>query len=308
MLVAVLILFIVFSFTSVADLSVSLASNSGSMESARNIKQQYEMESSINEALWRINSGADELVNLKADGVTIAWDSEKYLLSIGTENRQRESEIQLDLTESTPFSSAIASRTPIQTNGYFADVEEEHPVQQVDLIPTVDPAYFIINRAFIHHGDQTTWSKKDLQIEGIHIFLGNSVEISGLDLENSTLLFLGDDITFRGSNTIKAPAPVDSLPAVPAVVFMNPHTKFTLRYGTHVEGAVFCAGHLDIENAALTGPVLANSVTLTGNVDFRDDLHSDYYRWNMGFGNQHDYDWPKHVGRWRSVKWNKPIS
>ncbi|NQT63299.1 MAG: hypothetical protein HQ556_10115 [Candidatus Marinimicrobia bacterium] len=274
----------------------------------RNIKQQYAMESSINEALWRINSGADELVNLSAGGVTIAWDSENYHLSVGTENSQTESEILLDLTESTPFSSAIASRTPIQTNGYFADVEEDHPVQQVDLIPTVEPAYFIINRAVIHRGDQTAWSKKDLQIEGIHIFLGNNLEISDLDLENSTLLFLGDDITFRGSNTIKAPAPVDSLPAAPAVVFMNPHTTFTLRYGTHIEGAVFCAGHLDIENATLTGPVVANSVTLTGNVDFKDDLHPNYYRWNMGFANQHDYDWPKHVGRWRSVKWNKAIS
>ncbi len=308
MLVAVLMLFLVFSFTSVADLSASLASNSGSMESVRNIKQQYEMESNINQAMWRINSGADELVNLSADGVTIVWDAENYLLSVGTENARTESEIQLDLTERTPFSSAIASLTPIQTNGYFADVEEAHPVQQVDLLPTIDPAYFIINRAIIHHGDETTWSTEDLQIEGIHIFLGNNLVISGLDLENSTLLFLGENIFFSENNTIKAPAPVDALPADPAVVFMSPHTKFTLKYGTHIEGAVFCASHLDIENATLTGPVLANSVTLTGNVDFRDNLMPDYYRWNMGFGDQNDYDWPKHVGRWKSVKWNKPIS
>ena len=310
MLIAVLIIFLVLSFTSIADLSVSLSANSTSnkMMSVEDIKQQYSIESNINKALWKINSGEDDLVNLTAGGVTIAWDADNYLLSIGTETENTESEVLLNLEENAPFSNAISSRTPIRMNGYFVDSEDEHPVQQVAQLPTLDPTYFIVNRTVIHHGDETTWSKQSLQIEGVHIFLGNNLKISGLNLENSTLLFLGDDIVFSGRNTINAPPPVDSLPAVPAVVFMNPQTEFTLRYGTHIEGAVYCAGHLDIENAALSGPVLANSVTLTGNVDIRDDLHPEFYRWNMGFGHQPDYDWPKYVSRWKAMKWNEPLS
>jgi len=308
MLIAVLMVFVIFSFTSVANLSIAYIANSSSTGTTQNIKQLYEMESQINEALWRINSGPDDLVNVSSEEATIIWDSQHNTLSIGTETYKVRSEVQLDLSTDTPFSSAIASRTPIDMNGYFADVEDEHPLQQVDQLPAIDPSYFIINRAVIHHSDQTTWSEKSLQVEGIHIFLGNNLEISGLNLVNSTLIFLGDNISFRGSNNIKAPAPVNSLAALPAVVFMNPHINFTLRYGTHIEGAVFSAGHLDIENAKLTGPVVANSVTLTGNVDFIDDAHPEYYRWQEGFGNMDSYDWPKHLKRLKSTQWNKILS
>jgi len=309
MLVAVLMVFVIFSFTSVADLNISYLANSDSRETAHTIKLQYEIESRINKAMWRINSGDDESVNMSSEGASVSWDPQLGILSIGTENDQTNSEVQLDLSENTPFSRALASKTRIKTYGYHVDIEEEHSLQQVDLLPELDPSYFIINRAIIHHGNQDSWSKQSLQIEGIHIFLGNNLEISDLNLENSTLLFLGDSITFNENNIVKAPVPLDSLDAAdPALVFMNPSTEFTLKWGTQVEGAIYCAGHLDIENATLTGPVVSNSITLTGNVDFIDDQHPEYYRWTRGFGNQDDYDWPKHVDQVRSTNRNKTLS
>ena len=299
MLVAVLMVFVVFSFTGVAALNVSQLSNSTLSGTSQNIKLQYELESRINKAMWRINSGKDQFVNLSSEGTKVEWDSQHHVLSVGVEAFNMQSEAQLDLSVKTPFMNALASKSRINTFWYDADIEEEHPIQQFDVLPTIDPAYFILNRAVIHDGDQSEWTKESLQIEGIHIFLGNNLEISGLNLDNSTLLFLGDNISFSGSNSIKAPIPVDDLKAVPAMVFMDPHTKFTLKYGTHIEGAIFCAGHLNVENATLTGPVVANSVTLTGNVDFIDDEHPEYYRWTEGFGNMHDYDWPKRVKNWK---------
>jgi len=74
MLVAVIMIFVVFSFTGVAVLNVSYLSSSSSIETIHNIKLQHEMESSINEALWIINSGTDSLVNVSSDGITTLWN------------------------------------------------------------------------------------------------------------------------------------------------------------------------------------------------------------------------------------------
>ncbi|MBC8193292.1 MAG: hypothetical protein ISR87_10480 [Candidatus Marinimicrobia bacterium] len=308
MLVAVLMVFVIFSFTGVAVLNVSYLSSSASMETVNNIKLQYEMESSINEALWRINSGRDSLVNYSSGGITTLWDPQLNILSVAVENYQMETEILLDLSSDTPFDRAISSNNPINTGGYTADVAEEHDIRQFDELPIVNYGYFLLNTAVVHHGNQESWSESSLQVEGIHIFLGNNLDISGLDLENSTLVFLGNDIVFSNDNIIKAPVPEDDTDAVPAVVLLNPYTSFNIQAGTHIEGAIYCAGQLNIEDATLTGPIVAKTINLTNDVDFIDENHPEYYRWTKGFGNKNDYDWPKHVARWRTAKWGKILS
>jgi hypothetical protein len=172
MLVAVLMVFVVFSFTGVAVLNVSYFSSSTAMETVNNIKLQYEMESSINQALWRINCGTDSLVNYSSGGITTLWNPQLSILSVGIENYQMETEILLDLSADTPFDRAIASNNPINTDGYVADAAAEHEIRQFDELPIVDYGYFLLNTAVIHHGNQSSWSENSMEIEGIHIFLG----------------------------------------------------------------------------------------------------------------------------------------
>jgi hypothetical protein len=308
MLVAVLMVFVVFSFTGVAVLNVSYFSSSTAMETVNNIKLQYEMESSINQALWRINCGTDSLVNYSSGGITTLWNPQLSILSVGIENYQMETEILLDLSADTPFDRAIASNNPINTDGYVADAAAEHEIRQFDELPIVDYGYFLLNTAVIHHGNQSSWSENSMEIEGIHIFLGNNLEISGLDLENSTLVFLGNNILFSDDNIIKAPLPEGSSDAVPAIVLLNPYTSFNIQAGTHIEGAIYCAGQLNIDNATLTGPIVAKTINLTNDINFIDEDHQEYYRWTKGFGNMNDYDWPKHIARWKTAKWSKILS
>ena len=138
--------------------------------------------------------------------------------------------------------------------------------------------------------------------------MGNNLEISGLNLENSTLVFLGTNILFSNDNILKAPVPAADADAVPALVLLDPDTNFDIQAGTHIEGAIFCAGQLNIQNATLTGPIVANHISLTADLNLIDADHQEYYRWNKGFGNKNDYDWPKHVSRWKSTKWNRILS
>ena len=308
MLVSILIVFAIFSFTGITALNMALSTNPVPVETTQSIKLQYEMETKINKALWQINSGADSYVNYSAEGTTVTWDPTRSILSVDIENSNLESEVVMDLSDDTPFHRALASNNPIRVYGNKANFEEKHEMRQFDELPVVDYAYFLLNRTIIHNGNQSSWSMDSLEIEGIHIFTGNNLEISGLNLENSTLVFEGRNIHFSNNNDIKAPIPSDSMDAVPAIVFMNPFTNFTLPEGSLVEGAIFCAGQINIENATLTGPVVANTIILSDNVDFVDEGHQEYYRWHKGFGKKSDYDWPKHISRSRTIKWNNVVS
>ncbi|MCF7922847.1 MAG: hypothetical protein K9M55_09110 [Candidatus Marinimicrobia bacterium] len=59
MQVAVLIIFLVFSYSGVVILNVSSLSSASSVETVNNIKLQDVIDSSIHEPLWRLNNGPD---------------------------------------------------------------------------------------------------------------------------------------------------------------------------------------------------------------------------------------------------------
>ncbi|NQV14280.1 hypothetical protein HQ531_02395, partial [bacterium] len=103
MLVAVLMIFVVFSYTGVAVLNVSYVSSSASRETVQNIKLQYAVESQVNETLWRINIGADSLVSETSDGITTLWDATSNILSVNVDMFEMEAEILMDLNEDTHF-------------------------------------------------------------------------------------------------------------------------------------------------------------------------------------------------------------
>ena len=305
MLAAVIMSFVVFTFAGMAVLNVSYLSSTTSGETVENIKLQYSAESTISEALWRINLGVDSLVNSSGDGTTCTWDALSQILSVSIDKFNSESEIYLDLSSDTHFNRSLASSTYINTYGYATDVEDEHRSRTFSFMPELDLQYFIDHADFIHHANDASWKSGALVDEAIHLFTGNNLNIENVTLDSSTFVFTGKGITFTGVNNLIAPVLADTLAALPALVFANPEYGFTLEAGTHIEGAIFCAGQIVLRGGSLSGPVIAQTIFLNHDIDFQDAEHGEYYRWTAGFKSKSTYDWPKQINRWRTDKWNR---
>ena len=324
MLVAVLMLFVVFSFTGVAALNVAYVSTSTSAETVNNIKLQYAMESSVNESLWRLNNGPDSLINVTTDGITTIFDPVLNTLSVNVDKFQMETEILLDLSEDTHFDRALASDESINTNGNTIDADEENQSRFFTFLPEVDMDYFTDNAVATHSNWFKRWDgdsdheDDEAFDEGIHIFTGSFIELRDMTLNNCTLVFTGRFVSFTNSNTISAPVPVDSADAMPALVFTNPGNYFYIAAeGSSndkediINGAIYTAGTIVLKKGELSGPIVGKTISLEDdmgyahNIRFRDSEHPWFYRWTAGFKNKSHYDWPKQIGRWKTKKWNK---
>ncbi len=324
MLVTVLMIFVVFSFTGVAVLNVAYLSNSGSTETINNIKLQYATESSINQSLWRINNGPDSLINTNADGITTVYNPELKTLCVKIDKFKMESEILMDLSEDTHFDRALASDETITTNGIETDFEEDHSSRNFTFMPEVDMDYFTANAVTVHNEWFKRWDgdseheDDEAFAEGIHIFTGSFIELRDMNLDNCTLVFTGRFVLFSNSNTINAPVPADSADALPAMVFTNPDNYFIVAAegSNHekedvINGAIYTAGTIILKKGELSGPIVGKTISLEDGVGyangirFRDLDHPWFYRWTKGFKNKSQYDWPKQIGRWKTLKWNK---
>lgn len=325
MLVAVLMVFVIFSFTGVAALNVSMLSQQTSHETINNIRLQYAMETSINKGLWRINNGPDSLINMNADGISTVFDPNLQTLCVKVDKFQMESEVLLDLSEDTHFDRALASDAAIETNGVTPDMDVENQSRSFSFMPEVDLDFFYDNAVAVHSNWFKSWNgdseheDDEAFAEGIHIFTGSFIELRDMDLSNCTLVFTGRFVVFSNSNTINAPVPADSTAdALPALVFTNPHNYFVVSAeGYHKEkedvinGAIYTAGTIILRKGELSGPIIGKTISLEQSegfanaLRFRDTEHPWFYRWTAGFREKSHYDWPKHIGRWRTTKWNK---
>ncbi|MBC8193293.1 MAG: hypothetical protein H8E18_12990 [FCB group bacterium] len=327
MLVAVLMMFVVFSFTGVAVLNVAYLSTSTSTETVNNIKLQYAMESSINESLWRMNNGPDSLININTNGIETSFDPLLNILSVKVDKFQMESEILLDLSEDTHFDRALASDETINTNGYETNVDEENRSRFFTFLPEVDIDYFTDNAVAIHPESfhkfeggkgKGKHSDDDEMADGIHIFTGSYIEFKNMNLANHTLVFTGRYIDFTDRNNIDAPLPADSADAMPALVFTNPDNYFEIEAeGKHYEkedviiGAIYTAGTIVLKKGQVSGPIVGNAISLEpgedfeNHINFRDTEHPHHYRWHKGFKGKKHYDWPKQIGRWKTKSWKK---
>jgi len=314
MLVAVLMVFVIFSFTGVAVMNVSYLSASAAMETINNIKLQYAVESSVNETLWRINAGADSLVNSDADGITTVWDSSSQVLSVSVDKFQMESEILLDLSEDTHFDRGIAAEEDVILDGNDPGLSEEHQVRSdFKFLPDVDLQYFYDNAVEIHtnSGWWLNYDKfEDVTFaDGIHIFEGNYLIMKNIKINSGTLIFTGHHVLFWNDNEITAP-PADSSGALPALVFTNPYQNFELQSpdgGETILGAIYCTRTIYLRNGTVSGPIIGKVVSMSDDFDFLDSEYNDYYQWTRGFGERRHYDWPKQIGRWRVHKWIKKM-
>jgi hypothetical protein len=308
MLVAVLMIFTIFSFTGVAVLNVSYLSNSNSMDTINNIKMQYATESSINEALWRINQGVDSLVNTNVNGISTVWNPTLNILSVNVDKFQMESEILLDLSDDTHFDRGIAAEDAVNLDGYDPGLDEDHQVRgNFDFLPEVDLQYFLDNAVQIHNESWKIWDNETLA-DGIHVFTGSFIAIENVTL-NGTMVFTGHHVSFRNGNEITAAAG-DTSSTEAALVFTNPYQDFEA-YSPNdnetITGAIYCKGNVTLRNGQISGPVMGRNVTLRGHFNLRDTENTDRFRWTKGFGQRHNYDWPKQIGRWKTKKWNKKL-
>lgn len=324
MLVAVLMIFVIFSFTGVAVLNVSAISSATSAETVNNIKMQYALESTVNESLWRMNIGADSLVNVNQEGIITLFDPVMNTLSVKVDKFQMEAEVTLDLSEDTHFDRALASDETIETNDITTDYDEENRERFFTFLPEADMDYFMDNAVEIHTENFHRWDgggkheDDEAFQEGIHVFTGSFLEFKKMHLDNVTLVFTGRYIWFNQDNHINAPVPVDSADAMPALVFSNPDNYFEVEaegknYDKEdkINGAIYTAGTIILKKGELSGPIVGNTVRLEhgatyGNyIDFKDTEHPHHYRWHKGFKNKKHYDWPKQIGRWKTKKWGK---
>ena len=300
-------IFTIFSFTGVAVLNVSYLSSSNSMETINNIKLQYATESSINEALWRINIGTDSLVNSSVDGITTLWDADNQILSVNVDKFQMESEIELDLSEDTHFDRGIAAEETVNLDGYDAGVADERQVRSdFDFLPEVDEQYFIDNAVAVHNESWKVWSNNTFP-DGIHVFTGNYIRLEDIRITSGTLVFTGHHVTLIGDNEITAAAG-DTTATFPALVFTNPNQNFesySPNGGETITGAIYVKGDIDLYNGNISGPIMGKKVKLHNNFNLLDSENSDRYRWTRGFGSRESYDWPKQIDRWNIRKWIK---
>lgn len=324
MLVAVLMLFVVMSFTGVAVMNVSYVSVQAANDTKQNIINQYQVETTVNKALWRINNGVDSLASFTDGPAVSVYDTLNNVLTINIDQFAMEQEITLDLSEDTHFDRALSVSETLEENGNTIIVEEDHRSRDFDFLPDVDMSYFYNNAVAVHNSSFHTYHAEDLTQEGIHIFTGSFIAIKDIELNNSTLVFTGVYVSLKGDNIINAPAPIDSSDAIPALVFTNRYVSVSIaegswgwtpggyRYyessGDQIQGAIYCAGRLILRNGSLSGPVMGRIVSLDDDFDFLDAEYNQYYRWTRGFGHRDSYDWPKQLHRWKTKHWKRSTS
>lgn len=309
MLVAVIAIFLVMSFTGVAVLDVSHNSSAVSQETVTNIKLQYLAESAVNKTLWRINSGADSLVNFTDGGVSTVYDSTTNVLTITFDTLNTDAEIEVNLSEDTHFERAIASLNGLPTDIDSVDLEEDAKARDFDFMPEIDSDYFTDNAVQIHSNWWTTWSGDTLE-DGIHVFTGDFITLEDITLLSGTIVIQGKYVSFRGDNYISAPEP-DSTGALPALVFEHEDYTFDMYSGEgageSIYGAIFAKHKVKIRNGTLTGPVIAGEVDLgsSHSYNFIKTGFEKFYTWTHGFGNRDNYDWPKQIEQWKTKRWER---
>lgn len=305
MLVAVIMVFVIFSFTGVAVLDLSTTSSLSALETVDNIKLQYAVETAINEALWLINTDADSLVNSDADGITTVWDETTQVLSVTVDKFNMESEILLDLSDDTHFDRGIAAEGTITLDGNDPGLSDVRQVRSnFQFMPEVDLAYFENNATQIHEEDGKLWTNNTFP-NGIHVFTGDNITLQNVRLESGTMVFTGHHINFRYNNEITAP-PADSSGAHAALIFTHPDQSFSLYSpdaNEKILGAIYCKNTIILQNGTVSGPILGHDVALSADFDILDAENEQYYQWTHGFGDHDNYDWPKQIDRWLINKW-----
>ena len=294
MLAAVLTLFFVFTFTGVAVLDLSSFTALENQDAVQSLKNQYNVESAVNVALWKINN-VDSLAEYSDGYVTVAYDTTDMELVVGVDRYDKNYEVAVDLSEDHHFNRGIAARDSIIWNGHSAGLNDDRKHRKFNFLPEADLDYYLDNAVAVHSENFHTYSD-DTLAPGIHVFTGSFISLENIKVQG-TLVFTGRYVWLLGGNEVEAPVSAENSYA--ALVFTNDKQSTNLT-DDEIKGPIYAKNKVRIHgNAKLSGPVVARTVELEDDINILDDENPQYYKWNNGFGNHSDYTWPKHIGRWR---------
>jgi len=294
MLAAVLTMFFVFTMSGVAVLNLSTYTALESQDAVQSLQNQYDVESAVNVAMWKINNVSDDFVSYEDGNVTVEFDTTTDELVASIERFNKTYEIAMDLNEDNHFNRGIAATDSIDLNGNTLTVDSERRSRKFSFLPDADLDYYLDNATQVHTDNFHTFSNDTLY--GIHVFTGSFINLENIKVFG-TLVFTGQIVLFTGS--IEVEAPVDANNSQAAMVFTN-SSQVTMLNDVEVKGPIYAKNKINIYgDAKLSGPVMAKTVRLNANVDLLDGENAQYYKWNHGFGDYSSYEWPKHIGRFR---------
>ena len=303
-IVAIMVTAVVFSVTGLGVLNLATLVNLDTQNAIEKVQSQIEVESLTNVALWRINTGADSLGSFSSGNATSNYDTTTMVLRVEINSEGDTSGFKLSLEEDSHFKRAVGTASSIDYNdGKTVSEEDAHRMRAyMGFLPEVDLDYFVDNAANVSWMDDEHIHDEDV-VEGINVFHGNHLDIHNIDVENATLVFTGYDIQLKDDVIIKAPI-VGGSP-LPALVFLwdglDTHFDQGWNDEIHIEGAIYSVGHVRLHEGEYSGPVVANTARICRDIDILDDEYSEYYEWNLGFGEYEDYDWPKQIREWENI-------
>ncbi len=302
-IVAIMITAVIFSVTGLGVLNLAATVNLDTQTAVHAVQDRVEVESFANVAMWRLNTGGDNLGTFSSGDLSASYDSASMVLTIAKTTEELNTGLVLSLEEDSHFKRAVATQTYIDYNSTITNNEPEHQLRSnIGFLPECDFQYFVDNAAnvrwiwndHIHDGDI---------VEGINIFYGDNISIHNVAVENATLVFTGRYIYVRDDVKIIAPI-VNGVPQ-PAIILMNEYSDFHLDQGTgdelYIAGAIFSKGHVRLHEGSFSGPVVAQHARICRAIDMLDNEYPEYYAWNAGFGAYEDYDWPKQIAHWEPI-------
>lgn len=295
-IVAIMITAVIFSATGLGVMNLATIVNLDTQSAVEKVQNEIEVESLANVALWRVNTGDDQLGTYTIGDITAAYDSSTMRLSVIKETDGETSGVILDLEQDTHFDRAVATKYGIDYNEKTAGEDPDHQLRHgFGFLPQIDLSYFIDNAANEDWGSAKHIHDDDV-VEGINIFYGNHLDIHNVEQDNITMVFLGWDIELKDDVILSAHM-VDGNP-LPAMIFLNESdVHFDQGTGDNItiEGAIYSTGHVRLHEGTFSGPVVANTARICRDLDMSDSDNAQYYGWSIGFGDMEDYDWPKQI-------------
>jgi len=295
-LAIVMIYFVVFSLTGLAALAVASYYKMEVVQAKQNESNYLAVESVLNEALWRINVGADSLADFSRNGITSTYSSITRLVTISSEKRT----ISVALEDMHPFSQGVAFRDAIDTSSYSITLLPGHGIRQFPTLPTIDTTYYLSHAVAVYNGGNI--NIEGVMASGIHYVKKGTVFLKNGTYLDGTLVIMGK-LKVVGTDVILNAIPDSNGTYLPALIVADSTSDISTTPGIIIRGPIFSAGPFSMKGGTLTGPLVGTEIELSSKLDINDLSNEKYYDYPPGFGDVHAYDWPKRISAqsWKVV-------
>lgn len=295
-LAIVMIYFVIFSLTGLAALAVAAHYRVEVVHAQQQDSNEMAIESVLNEALWRINCGADSLGNFTRDSITATYNSSTQLLTVSSSAKT----ISVSLEEMHPFSHGVAYRDVIDTSSYSITLLPGHGIRQFPMLPPMDTTYYLSHAVAIYNSGNI--NIEGVMTPGIHyvkkgtVFLKNGAYLDGTLVVMGKLKVVGTDVTLNATQD-------SSGTYLPALIVADSTADISTTPGIIIRGPIYSAGPFSMKGGTLTGPLVGTEIELSSKLDINDLSNEKYYAYPPGFGDVHAFDWPKRISSqsWKVV-------